>query len=110
MGAVTANAEIARGAEHLAPDPAGRTVDHDSSIVPARRARKYRVGHRAGSGFDIGRIDGRRLEFDQHLVGRARQRTPLDPRREQGRGVGLGREAHAARLDRKRPTVWLFRD
>ena len=113
VGAVAPDAEVARRAEHLAPDPIGRAVDHDPRIVAAGGARKYRVSHQAGGGLDVGWIDRRRLDLDQQLVRGPRQRTPLDRGRERSRIISLRRQAHAARLDGNRRTVrflaWLRR-
>jgi hypothetical protein len=73
VGAVAPDPEIARRAEHLAADGAGRAVDHDPGVVAAGRARKYRVGHQAGRGLDVGGIDRRRLDLDQHFIDGPRQ-------------------------------------
>ena len=99
MGAVAADAEIAGGAEHLAADPVRGTIDHDAGIVAAGRAREYGIGHQAGGGLDVGGIDGRGLDLDQQVVFAARQRVPLDHRRDRSGIVGLRQQAHAARLD-----------
>src|SRR6202022_1511741 len=77
-------------------------------IEPAGPSRKYRVGHQAGGGFDVGRIHRRRPDFDQNLVRGPRQRTPLDSWCERSRIVGLRRQTHAARLDGNRRPVWFF--
>jgi hypothetical protein len=78
VGAVAANAEIAGGAEHLAPDPSRRPADHDARIVAPRCAWKYRIGHQPGRGLDVGRIDRRGPDLDQQVVVAARQRVGLD--------------------------------
>src|SRR5438132_5158070 len=104
MRTVAANTEIAGGAEHLAPDPALRTVDHNARIVAARCAREYGVRHQPGRGFHIIWIDRRGLELDQQIILAARQRVRLDDRRDR-RGIGgLRRQADTAGLDRT--TIW----
>ena len=80
MCAVAANAEIAGGAEYLAPDRARRAVDHHAGIVAAGRAREYRIRHQPGRGLHVGWIDGCGLELDQQVIFAARQRVRLDNR------------------------------
>jgi len=108
MGAVAPDAEIARRAEHVAPDPIGWAIDHDARVIATGRARKYGVSHQAGRGLDVGRIHGRRRDFDQHLVRGPRQRAPLDRRRQRCRIVSLRQQAQAARLDHNRLTMVFF--
>ena len=71
VAAVAPDAEVARRAEHLAPDHLWQAVDDHARVVAAGRARKHCISHEAGRGFHVGRIDRRRLDLDQHLVGRA---------------------------------------
>ena len=106
VGAVAPDPKVARRAEYLTADHIGRTIDHGSCVVAAGRARKHRVGHQTGGGLDVGRIDGRRLELDQHLVRGPRQPVPLDCERERSRIVNPVRQPHAARLNGNRRIIW----
>ena len=99
MGAVAPDSEIAGRSEHFAADRAGRTIDHHTGVVASRSARKDRVRHQPGRRLDVGRIDGSRLDLDQHLSVAARQRPPLDNRRHFGRRLGLDVQPSATHLD-----------
>jgi hypothetical protein len=109
MGAVATNAEIAGRAEHVAAHPVGGAIDDNPGVVAARRAREHGVRHQAGGGLDIRRIDRRRLDLDQQLVQRARQRAPLDDGRDPSHILGLCRQANAARFGRNRRAIGLLR-
>ncbi len=99
MRAVAADAEIAGGAEHLAPDALRWTVDDHAGIVAARRARKHRIGHQPGRGLHVGRIDCGGLDLDQHFVCRACEPPSLDRGRERIDAFRFGVQPHAARID-----------
>ena len=79
-----------------------RSLDHHAGKVAARRAREHRIGHQPGRRLDVGRIDSRRLDLDQHLIGAARQRMALDHRRNRGSVLRLRMQPHAAGFDRDR--------
>ena len=102
VGAVAADAEIARRAEHRFADQVGRTIDHDPGEVAARCAREDGVGHQAHRGLHVGRIDGRRGDLDQQVFGaRGAQAEAFDNGRDAGGIRRLGVQAEACGLNRR---------
>jgi len=99
VSAVTADAEVAGGAEHLAADRTRRPLDHHAGVIATRRPREDGIGHQPGRGLDVGRIDSGGLDLDQEIIRTTRERMTLDARCKRGGVLSLGIEAHAARFD-----------
>jgi hypothetical protein len=88
MGAVAANAEIARGSEHFQSQPFRGTADHDAGKIAARGSGKHGIWHLAGRGLDVGPVHSRRLYCHDDFIALTRENPFLHCR---GHRSGVGR-------------------